>query len=146
MSRSQRLVFLGVAVVIAVVAVVVLGSGNDEEEASTPSAVVETATPSPTSTPDDGAAEPTPTPTPKPEIPTLSAENPQRIKVKQGDTARFAVASDVDDEIHLHGYDQSKEVQAGKKAVLTVKADITGIFEIELENSGTPVGELEVRP
>jgi hypothetical protein len=150
MSKSQRFVFLGLAAVIAVVALALIGSGGDEPESSTPSAVVETATPTPTSSPadEDEEAEPTPTPTPKPkpEIPVLSADDPKRIKAEQGDTVRFAVESDVDEEVHLHGYDQSKDVKAGGRAVMTVKADITGIFEIELEHSGTPVGELEVRP
>ncbi|HTE61779.1 MAG TPA: hypothetical protein VK631_15610 [Solirubrobacteraceae bacterium] len=147
MPKNQRLTLLGLALVTAVVAIVLIGSAGGDSEPSTPAAVVESPTPAATATPaDDTAPEPTATPKPRPPVPTLSAENPRRLKVKQGDTVRFAVASDVDEDVHVHGYDKSKDVKGGSKAVISFKADITGIFEIELEHSGTPVGELEVRP
>ena len=56
------------------------------------------------------------------------------------------VTSDVADEIHLHGYDVSADVAPGAPATLRFTADAPGRFEIELENTGVQIAELEVRP
>lgn len=63
-----------------------------------------------------------------------------------GDRVRFKVTSDVRDEIHLHGYDISKEVKAGGSVTFDFAADIEGIFELELEERALPIGELQVNP
>lgn len=70
----------------------------------------------------------------------------QKIEVSEGDTVRFTVRSDIEDEVHVHGFDVSKEVGPGKPARLDFKAGFTGVFEIELENSGVPIIELQVNP
>jgi hypothetical protein len=147
-SRTQRLVFLGIAVVIAVVAVVAFaaGGGDDEKEAaSTPTA---TATPAPdeTETPADTPTEtPTATPTPRP-IPTLRAGRERTLTFKKGDTVRFRAVHSEPEEVHVHGYDIAANVAPGKPARFSFRADITGIFEIELEHSHTHIGRLRVNP
>ena len=50
------------------------------------------------------------------------------------------------DEAHLHGYDLSAELQPGVPATLTFTASIPGIFELELEDDGTLIAEIEVAP
>ncbi|HEX8104200.1 MAG TPA: hypothetical protein VF533_16395, partial [Solirubrobacteraceae bacterium] len=70
----------------------------------------------------------------------------KRLTFKQGDTARFAVASDVDDEVHVHGYDLMKDVTGGATAKFEFKADIEGIFEVELEGRGVQLAQLRVEP
>lgn len=67
-------------------------------------------------------------------------------KVKQGVQTAIAVAADVSDEVHLHGYDLSREVSPGKPVRIVFTADIPGRFEIELEERGLAIGELEVQP
>jgi hypothetical protein len=152
-SRAQRLAFLGIAVVIAVVAVVLLASsGNDEQEATsadatptaTPTATADAA-PDETETPDETAT-PTPTPTPKPQPPLLRAGKVADLRFTEGETIRFRVRSDVDEEIHVHGYDVTKAIPAGRTTNVTFPAEITGIFEIEFHGSGEHIAQLRVDP
>jgi len=56
------------------------------------------------------------------------------------------VTSDVADEVHLHGYDLSADVAPGAPATIRFNANAPGRFEIELENTGVQIAELEVRP
>ena len=144
MSRTQRLVFLSIAVVIAVVAVIVLTTSGGNEQEAGPAAQATTA---PTATPSTGAMEtPEPTATPKPEPPLLTQGEVTRLRFKQGDTVRFRVRVDVADEVHVHGYDLMKDVEPGETVTFSFPADITGIFEIELESRGEQIGQLRVDP
>jgi hypothetical protein len=70
----------------------------------------------------------------------------RRLEYKKGDRIRFKVESDVADEIHVHGYDLMKDVTAGGSASFSFTATIEGRFEIELEDAGTQIAELEVDP
>ena len=145
MSKTQRLTMLGLAVIVAVAAVIVLQSGDDEETTPQPSAATATATPTASAAADDEQSTPTPTPTPRP-LPLLRAGTTKELEVKQGERVRFAARSSEDDEIHVHGYDISKEAPTGETVEMSFKADITGIFEIEFEQAGAPIAELKVEP
>ena len=145
MSRGQRFTFLGTAAVIAIVAVILLAGGGDETEEAANSA--STATPTATATADGTAeATATPTPTPKPKPPLLQAGNEKALTFEEGETVRFRVRHDEAEEVHVHGYDISKDLEPGKTATVSFKATITGIFEIELEHSGTLLAQLKVVP
>jgi hypothetical protein len=148
MSRSQRLAFLGIAVAIAVVAVIVLaasGGGDDEETAS--SATQATATPTATATAAPDATETAaPEPTAKPEPPLVTTDKITKLRFTQGDTIEFRVRSDVADEVHVHGYDLMKDIEPGQTITFSFPADITGIFEVELENAGKQIAQLRVDP
>ena len=50
------------------------------------------------------------------------------------------------DEAHLHGYDVSGPVAPGKTSRLAFSADVPGRFELELEQRGVVLAEIEVRP
>jgi FtsP/CotA-like multicopper oxidase with cupredoxin domain len=152
MSRSQRLTFLAIAAVIAVVAVVVLAGGSDDtgdERAATP-------TPTPTATPEsEGMAEEseaTPTPTPSPTrtpdpIPVLRPGTKKTVQAKQGERVRFRIRSPEPEEMHLHGYDIYRDLPAGETVTVTLDdPQLTGIYEIELHNSGEEIGSLRVEP
>jgi len=67
-----------------------------------------------------------------------------RETVQKGDRVRIVVDSDVADEIHLHGYDLSKDVAAGGRATLAFVADVPGRFELELEQRGLQIADLTV--
>jgi heme/copper-type cytochrome/quinol oxidase subunit 2 len=67
-----------------------------------------------------------------------------RVPVPLGGTVEVVVTSDVADEIHLHGYDRSADVPAGGTATLTFTADVPGVFEIELEELGRELTQLQV--
>ena len=70
----------------------------------------------------------------------------QRDSVAQGRTVVITVTSDVADEVHVHGYDLMADVAPGAPATIRFTADAPGRFEIELENTGVQIAELEVRP
>lgn len=70
---------------------------------------------------------------------------PRRAELDKGDRVRLRVASDIADEVHVHGVDKSKDVARGKPTVLTFVVDQTGLFEVELENEGLQLLQLEVR-
>jgi heme/copper-type cytochrome/quinol oxidase subunit 2 len=53
------------------------------------------------------------------------------IEVEAGDTVRIVVASDAADEIHLHGYDITRNAAPGQPARFRFKAEAEGAFEIE---------------
>lgn len=142
MSRSQRLTFLGIAALIAVVAIVVLALGGPDETSDQADA-----TPAPTSTASTASTpEATPTSTPKPQPPLLQAGSIKKLSFKEGETVTFRVRHDAPEEVHVHGYDIKKELEPGKTATVSFKADITGIFEVELEQSAQKLAELRVDP
>ena len=145
MSRAQRLTFLGIAAIIAVVAVIVLSGGGDETDKVADATATPTATPSATAS---GTAEATatPTPKPKPKPPLLQAGSERTLSFDQGDTVRFRVRHGDAEEVHVHGYDIKKDLAANETANVSFEASIPGIFEIELEHSGTPLGRLKVEP
>lgn len=70
----------------------------------------------------------------------------RRLEYSAGDQVRFAVDSDVADEIHVHGYDLMKDVPAGGSVSFSFPAEIEGIFEVELEERGEQIAEIRVNP
>ena len=131
-----------------------LRPGDDNEAASTTTAVTTTA---PTTT----EAPPATTEAP-PATTTEAATAPVQVDVvvvggePQGGIVResvdldsavvLTVTSDVADEVHVHGYDLMADVAPGAPATIRFTADAPGRFEIELEDTGVQIAELEVRP
>ena len=71
---------------------------------------------------------------------------PTTVSVAVGDRVSVWVLSDVDAEIHVHGYDVFFEAAAGVPTEVALTADVPGIFEVELEETHTPLFALEVTP
>ena len=69
-----------------------------------------------------------------------------RDSVARGRIVVIRVTSDVADHVHLHGYDLTADVAPGAPATIRFTADAPGRFEIELEDLGLQIAELEVRP
>src|SRR5262249_35557897 len=53
------------------------------------------------------------------------ASGPEVVRLKKGDAVELTVAVDAADELHLHGYDLSLKLQAGKPGTLKFVADRT---------------------
>lgn len=70
----------------------------------------------------------------------------QRATLVKGERAALVVDADVPDEIHLHGYDVSKDVAPGKRARFLFKATLVGRFKVELEQRRLQIAEIEVEP
>jgi len=73
-------------------------------------------------------------------------EGPGTVSVAVGDQVSIWVLTDTDAEIHVHGYDLFFEATAGVPTEIALTADVPGIFEVELEETHTPLFELEVTP
>jgi len=141
-TAAQRLTFLAIGVVIAIAGVVLLlalGAGGDQ-------GAKVAATPTAPATPASGAGTRAPTATPRPRPPLIVQGSPRTLRFTEGDTIRFRVRAEQDDEVHVHGYDKLKRVSAGRTVTFAFPASITGIFEVELENAGLQLGNLRVDP
>jgi FtsP/CotA-like multicopper oxidase with cupredoxin domain len=150
MNRTQRLALLGVAAVIVVVAIVVLPSlGGDDDGGDQPRSAAETTPPADTSatTPaENGETQAATQPRPRPQAPLLRAGKETEIEVTKGDTVRFRVRHPTAEEVHVHGYDITRDLEPNKTATVSFEANIEGIFEIELEQSGRELAKLTVEP
>lgn len=142
---KTRVLLITTSVVIMVVAFAVLRPTGDEQEddlqTSIPSAPIGAT----------GGANPA-RKLAAPEYVTVVVRNGKpkdgvkRIEADNGERVRILVKSDVQDSVHLHGYDIEKPVQAGGSAKFNFVADADGIYEIELEQRGVPIAELQVNP
>ena len=69
-----------------------------------------------------------------------------RVSVSDGDVVVFSIISDVDELIHVHGVDYLGEVSSGSSpSYLGFEAEVSGIFEVEFENSRAFITELLVK-
>lgn len=75
-----------------------------------------------------------------------SVDRVERFDLVLDGAVRMVVTADVSDEIHLHGYDLHADVGPGREAVIEFDATIPGVFEVEMEDSGVLIGELQVAP
>lgn len=88
----------------------------------------------------------------KPSIPTIVIKNGKpvggitELTYNEGDQIRFKVDSDVSDEIHVHGYELMKDVEAGGSVSFDFPATIEGVFEAELEGRKEQIIEFTVNP
>lgn len=148
-SRRNNFAIAGALIVVAVVLFLILKpDSSDKSQKVTNSATAGvTGSTGATDSTQPKKAKPKPPP-----VPTVIVKNGTPvdgvlgIEVNKGDQITFKVISDVDEEIHVHGYDISKDVTAGGSVTLSFKADITGIFEAELENSGVEIARLQINP
>lgn len=70
----------------------------------------------------------------------------ETIKVTQGDDVMIRITSDEPEELHLHGYDFSVELEKDTPVELKFNANLSGRFPFELENSKVDLGAIEVSP
>lgn len=144
--QIKRVGLLAAAVVVLVAAFVLFSpkdNDNDEPTAprpaqapattdTTPPAAAQTTAPAAPRRPDPG--------------PLLRKGKVTKISVNRGDTVRLRAVSSTAEELHVHGYDITRDLKPGKTARVAFKAKLEGIFEIELEHSGIQVAELRVDP
>ena len=68
------------------------------------------------------------------------------LQAEQDEDVVIKITVDEDEELHLHGYDKSVDLEKNKEGTLSFKANLTGRFPFELEHSKTDLGALEVQP
>jgi FtsP/CotA-like multicopper oxidase with cupredoxin domain len=166
MKRNQRIALVAAALAVAVLAFVIAQPGDDEDggesTGSAPAAQTETGGGTGGSAAGGSAAEPTeteesPPPPPEPEVTRIRIRGgsvvggAKDIEVERGDAVRIVVTSDAPDEIHLHGYDITRNAAPGQPGRFRFKANAEGAFEIEshvAEDAGRDplVARLVVQP
>jgi FtsP/CotA-like multicopper oxidase with cupredoxin domain len=157
MSRNQRIALVVAALAVAVAAFLIAQPGSDDEpEQSATTTPAETQTETGTAEPEE-TVETEPPPPPEPEVTRIAIAGgvveggAKTIEVARGDTVRIVVRADAPDEIHLHGYDITRNAAPGAPARFKFKADAEGAFEIEshvAEDAGQDplVARLVVQP
>jgi FtsP/CotA-like multicopper oxidase with cupredoxin domain len=66
------------------------------------------------------------------------------VRVRRGDEIKLTVRADVEEEVHVHGFDLSAEVAPGHAASINFVADQKGAFIIELEHLQLHIAKLRV--
>ena len=141
------------AATVLVLGLTLSGCAGEDNDTASPSSAPSTAAPSPSPTESDSPAPSAAPTTPAPaEGQTINVTvaggqvtgDTGRVPVPVGETVNIVVTSDVADEIHLHGYDVSVPVTPDAPATLTFQATIPGVFEVELEELGTPLLSVQV--
>jgi hypothetical protein len=148
-GRARALI--GAATIALIVVLFIVLSGGDDE--STTTADTTPAATSPTTTPTATTGQPPETQRstrPKPKTITVEGGKPvggvERLEYDAGERVRIVVKSDVADEVHVHGYDISRDVAAGGSVRFGFPAKLEGVFEIELEQRHEQIAELRVNP
>lgn len=143
----RRIALIAAAFGLLVSLFVALSRNGDDDEAATP------ATTTATTARTTGTAPSATTTTAQPKvitirivIPAANLPKARKYTVRRDRKIKLVVDSQIADQVHLHGYNLSKGVSAGQPATIEFTADAPGRFEIELENHGIRIGELEVRP
>jgi hypothetical protein len=153
-SNAGKLALVAGGIVAAVVLFVVLRPDDEEAAAPTTPTVTETA---PTTTGESTTTVVTVTDTigqTEPEGPGPvrisfvdgEVTGPRRPEFTVGDRIVLIVRADVEDEVHVHGYDLMDDVAPGNPARISFNADSEGRFEVELEDRHLLLTELVVEP
>ncbi len=74
---------------------------------------------------------------------TVTGED--RVTVRLGEQLTIRVVSDVAEEIHVHTYDLTADLEPEAPGRITFTADIPGVHEVELEKSHLRLFSLEVQ-
>jgi hypothetical protein len=143
LSRATRAGLVALAVAIAVVAFLLVRPAEEDE----------TRAPADRSRPatgETGPAEAEPAPPPRLVVRVRNGApvgGPRELTVKKDERAVLVVrTTDTTDEVHLHGYDITRELAPGRPARFRLVAKNTGIFEMELHHSKQQIAELRVEP
>ena len=156
MRRSVvRAVFVVAAVAAAVILFGVFGGLGGTDEPAPGAGDAGPQTTEPDSTPTESAN--TVTEVTEPEQPERQTEEIRvrdgkpvggvaRLEYKRGERIRFTVVSDTADEVHVHGFDLAKDVEANGSARFDFRADFEGVFEVELEGAHVQIAELRIEP
>lgn len=131
-------------------------TGSDSSTTTPPPVTVETTVTSepettsttgqPTTTTTATTTQPEDEPTAEITVENGTVDGGGLIEVTLGEELRILVLSDTVDMAHLHGYDIAAGVGPDLVGTLEFTADIPGLFELELEESGLELGTLQVSP
>ena len=149
MQPWVRWLVLGGSVVVIAALFVALRPDDGATPTPAPSPTP-TSTGTPTESP-SGSPSPTTSPTPNAAVIELTVrgdrvQGPDRAAIRLGEQVILVVHADVSDHVHVHGYDLMEDVGPRKPARIRFRANVPGVFEVELEDAGRPLLELEIAP
>jgi hypothetical protein len=151
-STHPRFRSLVAVVALVFTALLVAGCGSDSPDAVAATDTVATTAPEPATTTGTTTAPGTTTTADGTTTITIVVKNAapdggiEHATVAKGDTVSLVVHSDVEDEVHLHGYNLAADVAAGGVARIDFVASVPGRFEAELEQRGVQIADLTVTP
>jgi hypothetical protein len=149
MSPAARIAVLVAVIVVAIVGFVIL-KPDDNDSSNTASTGATNTTPVHSGTNGQPTADEPPSPPPVANVKVDKDAKPvggvQELEFGQGQQVEFFVTSQVADEVHVHGYDIMKDVEPGKPAKISFKGDVSGRFEVEMEDHAEQIVDLTVKP
>lgn len=121
-------------------------SGGDSQSATTP------ATPSTSGAASSPSGSPSPTEEERDQVVEVRVSvadgkvkpATRRVEVERDSQVRLLITSDVDDDVHVHGYDIEATLEAGRTTTLELVADQQGVFEVETHDGGLTLLQLQV--
>ena len=132
------------ALAVAVIAFVIASPGSDDDgggeqaaQTTTAQQQTEAETETEAGTETEVETQTEPEPPPEPAVTRIRIQGgqvvggPKTVEVARGDAVRLVVAADAPDEIHVHGYDITKNAGPGTPARFVFRADLEGVFEVE---------------
>ena len=144
---NKRLLLMSAVTLVALTACSSTASNPATREGTASSSTpAEAQSSSVTASPSVDSAAPT-----DPAMPTFvvskdKVRGPDRITAMTGDKVVFSVTADRADEVHVHGYDVMVPVRPGRASTVRLRAEIPGVFEVELEDSHLLLTQLRVSP
>ncbi|MDX6698217.1 MAG: hypothetical protein QOE65_1614 [Solirubrobacteraceae bacterium] len=143
MTRNARIALIVAAVAVAGVAALVIGSGGSDKKKDTAAT---------TATTPAGPGRTTPAKPAPPPVPVIRVHDGKPVgglktlEFKHGERARFVVAADTKQQVHLHGYEIEKTVPAGGRVTFSFKAKNEGVYEVESHTSEQKLAKVKVVP
>lgn len=138
MHAPRRLVTLTAAIATAVLALGgACGSNNDDTAGDTSSG-------SSTSTGDSAVRETETTTYEFTVTDGARTDGSSQVEIPLGTSIALTVTADTADEVHVHGYDLTASTVPGEPATIEFIADLPGVFEVEMHDSGTVITQLRV--
>jgi FtsP/CotA-like multicopper oxidase with cupredoxin domain len=127
------------ALAVVVIAFLIASPGSDDEggEQAAQTTTTQTETETETGTETEVETDTEPASPPPPQVTRIRIQGGQvvggakTIEVAQGEPVRLVVTADAPDEIHLHGYDVTRNAAPGTPARFNLRANLEGVFEIE---------------
>jgi hypothetical protein len=144
----RRLLATAVFALLALVAVPACGGDDDEADQGAPGTTTEAETTTEVTTTEVTTTTEEPSGPVKVRITyrggKLSGDT-GTVPIEKGADVQLMVRADVEDEVHLHGYDIAAEVAPGHPARIDFKADDAGKFIAELESLELHIVTLRIR-
>ncbi len=147
-SRKVPALFALVGVIVAVVLFLVLKDDTADEDTTLPPPPQQSAT----GEGERNKPKPEKERPAKPEVPVIEIRGGrpvggvQELEFKVGDEVEIEIRSDAADEVHLHGYDITLPIPAGKPQTLTFEAELDGGYELESHVTGAPLANISIVP